>query len=43
MQVLFETEGLLSRNGVSSISDIAVDWIGKNIYYADTFSGSICK
>ena len=29
--------------GFIAIVDICVDWIGRNIYYAELYSGNICE
>ncbi|KAL5252043.1 hypothetical protein ACHWQZ_G015002 [Mnemiopsis leidyi] len=38
---IFETEGGVMNYGFASIADICVDWIGRNIYYAELYSGNI--
>ena len=29
--------------GFAAIADICVDWIGRNVYYAELYTGNICK
>ncbi|XP_063678733.1 uncharacterized protein LOC134814511 [Bolinopsis microptera] len=38
---IFETEGGVMNYGFASIADICVDWIGRNVYYAELYTGNI--